>query len=381
MRLVYLRTNAVAPDPRVEKEVNSLLPISDLDIKVIAWDRSNKYEQREEKLILKNGYVPIIRFGIPASWGGGMKKNLKSVILFEIKLFLWLIKNRKNYDCIHACDLMTGLPAYLPAKLFRKKLVYDIFDYYSETQHGPQKILNIFKKMEDYIISNSDVTIICSEKRKEQIKDSNPKQLEIIHNSPDIRGFNQIINKQKDVPNIIYIGNLVEDRCIRMLMDVISKRNDIKLTIGGFGELESVVKKYAETFSNIDFIGKKNYEEVLALESYSDIIVALYDPKVPNHKFAAPNKFYEALALGKPLIMFRDTGVDEIVEKNSIGITCECNFNSLNEGIDKMIKIKDEWTNIGIKMKEIYSQHYSWEKMEKRLQKIYVDLMEKEYER
>ena len=34
-------------------------------------------------------------------------------------------------------------------------------------------------------------------------------------------------------------------------------------------------------------------------------MTAIYDPNISNHYYAAPNKFYEALMLGKPLIMVK----------------------------------------------------------------------------
>lgn len=87
MRVVMLRTNACRPDPRVEKEVNTLLSVDNLSTKVVCWDRDGKYRCKKERLNLPDGSVPIIRFGIPASWGGGMRKNLTATIKFEWKLF------------------------------------------------------------------------------------------------------------------------------------------------------------------------------------------------------------------------------------------------------------------------------------------------------
>ena len=52
--------------------------------------------------------------------------------------------------------------------------------------------------------------------------------------------------------------------------------------------------------------GKLQYSQTLALESQCDIRVATYDPSIRNHKYSAPNKFYESLMLGKPIIMAKD---------------------------------------------------------------------------
>lgn len=184
MRTVLLRTNSCQPDPRVEKEVNSLLTLRDLPLRVVCWDRDGRKGKYQEMLEVANGQVPITRFGIPASWGGGMKANFFPMLKFEWKLFWWLMFHQREYDTVHACDLLTGLPAWLPCKLFRKRMVYDIFDYYAATAHGPEKLLNIFRKLENGIINSADVTIICSEKRQEQIAGAKPRKLVVLHNAP-----------------------------------------------------------------------------------------------------------------------------------------------------------------------------------------------------
>ena len=104
-------------------------------------------------------------------------------------------------------------------------------------------------------------------------------------------------------------------------------------------------------------------------------MVALYDPKVPNHSYAAPNKFYEALALGRPLIMFKNTGMDVIVEENNIGVVCEDNIDSLRRAIKNLADRKEEFPIIAQREKELFKKQYSWSIMENRLKKLYADLL------
>lgn len=380
MKILMLRTNSCAPDPRVEKEANSLLSDPDNTVKILCWDRDGRKGTFPEVLTVSNGDVPILRFGIPASWGGGMKANFIPMFKFEWKLFWWLLTHGKEYDVIHACDLLTGLPSWLPCRLLRKKLVYDIFDYYAATQSGPEWILNIFRKLENRIINASDATIICSEKRREQIRGSKPRKLEVIHNAPSqsqISGINEpgikLENTSRSV-RVVYVGNLVEDRFLMKALACAERLPEIEFHIGGFGVLEEKIAQLAAEQPNIHFYGRLPYYKVLELEQKCNIMLALYDPAVPNHVYAAPNKFYEALALGKPLIMFRNTGMADVVEEMEVGAVCEPTEDGIANALRQLIDREPDWETMGARMRAMFHEQYSWEIMEQRLLELYEGL-------
>lgn len=373
MKIVFLRSNPVSPDSRVEKEVDSLLK-ENHDIEIIAWDRAKKHLLESHIIKLQNGNVVIHRFGIAATFGGGIKKNLLPLIEFQIKMLYWLFKNRKKYEVIHACDFDTALTAFLVSKLLRKKLIYDIFDYYIDAFRVPNvlNLKNIIKKLDQTIINNADATIICTEKRIEQIKETRPKNIEIIHNTPPDIQFSpntKILNNNKF--KIAYVGILAEGRFIEETANIVIKNKDYEFHIGGFGELESVFIDLAKRFDNIIYYGKIPYMKTLELESSCDIITAIYDPKIPNHYYAAPNKFYEALMLGKPIIMAKNTGLDYIVSENKIGEVIDYNPESLERALEKLIQRKDEWPDISLRMNYLYKKQYSWSEMERRLLSLY----------
>lgn len=371
--VVLLRSNPVHPDSRVEKEVNSLNKAG-YDITVVAWDRSSKYKTNESYLYLNDGEVKIHRFGIPAKYGAG-KNNIKAFIIFQYRLLIWLLRNRHQYQIIHACDFDTAFTAYHCAKILKKKLVFDIFDYLFTNTDGKY---TIFKKYIVYlqrkIINRANGTIICTEKRIEQIGKARPNKLVVIHNTPQLSGklekFDLDINKVK----IVYVGILQNDRLLMELAEVIKEIPDCELHIGGFGKYESYFEQLSYKQKNIFYYGKLSYDKTLNLENSCDIMTAIYDPSIGNHYYAAPNKFYEALALGKPLIMVKNTGMSEVVIKNNIGEVINYNKESLNTAIKNLINRKNEWVEIAYKMKEIYKNNYNWIEMEKRLIAFYREL-------
>lgn len=373
-RLVIIRSNPVNPDPRVEKEAHTLLKAG-YDVSIFCWDRNSKYKLRKVHMQVPAGSIGIYRVGIPAQFGAGIK-SLKPFILFQLTIFGWLIKNRKEYEIIHACDFDTAFTAFLLTRLLKKKIIFDIFDYLYTRIEGKHKL---FKRcivfLQHKIINGADATIICSEKRKEQIKGSFPRILGVIHNSPQRReeiGNRFILDNNK--VKIIYVGILQDYRYLKELAKLVIANNLLELHIGGFGKYEEYFRNLTLENRNVIYYGKLSYNETLELESKGDIMTALYDPSVDNHYYAAPNKFYEALMLGKPLIMIRNTGMADIVEKYDIGEVIDNNIESLEKGINNLVKRKAEWPIISKKMQSLYEKDYSWEKMEKRLIDVYKNV-------
>ncbi|MGN4126117.1 glycosyltransferase family 4 protein [Lysinibacillus sphaericus] len=372
MRVVLMRSNPVAPDPRVEKEADSLVK-NNWPVQILAWDRDDKYKAKEQ-LLERRHAIKITRFGLPATYGGGFKKNFFPLLKFQIKLIQWLFRNKNTYDIIHACDFDTALVGTVCGKILHKKVIYDVFDSITAPFNGPESIGKIVEKIDIVLMNNVDAVIICTEKRKEQIAKSSPKKVEVIYNTPLYVNLNGDLKLNSDKVKIVYVGILARERLIKELVDVVKNNLNYELHIGGFGEFADELAQISKQCDNILFYGKLPYEQTLALENSCDIMTAIYDPELSNHYYAAPNKFYEALMLGKPLIMAKNTGMSEVVADNDLGELIDFNRESLQKAIDSLVMRKTEWPEIARKMKVLYEKQYSWCQMEKRLTELYSNL-------
>lgn len=375
-RVILLRSNPVKPDPPVEKAALALLNAG-YHVQIIGWDRNADYDLKTDFLQLLDYEVEVIRFGIKAQFSGGIKKNLFPLCRFLAHLRAWLIKNRRTYDIVHAFDFDTGFVASRYAKMFNKTFIYHILDYYVAS-HGLRKTVleKPIYKLENSVINGADATIICTEKRKEQISESRPKRLAVIHNTPSAAQFKQCENKTQKTGRIkiVYVGILEPSRLLREITAAVSESNDLELHVAGFGALEAFFMEQSQIHDNIYYYGRLTYDHTLSLENECDIMLAIYDPAIDNHRFAAPNKFYESLMLGKPVIMARGTGMSEVVEANRIGELIEFSKESFIDGVSRLIGRKDEWPLIGKRMKEIYRNQYCWDEMERRLVAMYTEI-------
>ena len=59
MKVVMLRTNGINPDPRCEKELNSMLLVPGLAVSAVAWDRNSNIKKQCASLHLAMEQCPL----------------------------------------------------------------------------------------------------------------------------------------------------------------------------------------------------------------------------------------------------------------------------------------------------------------------------------
>lgn len=360
-KIIMLRSTAIKNDSRIQKEAKAIKENKN-EVLIIGWDRENQLDRFE-----KFENIDIEFFRRKSVYGSGIK-NLINLILFQMFLLNKLIKYRKKYDIVFSCDLDTGIISRIVSKIFRKRMIYDIYDYYIDCHNLPSWLSNFAERQEIKNINYADVTIICTEQRKEQINKAHPQNLIVIHNSPEIpkniTDMESVVQSKSNKLKIVYVGILQDDRMLCEVGEAIKKYPQYELHIGGFGKYEEYFKDLAKKHENIFFYGSLDYGSVLKLESECDILFATYNPKIKNHKYSAPNKLYEAMALGKPIIVCKNTGIDKIVEENKLGKV-------IDYDAEKLIRTLKTLENYNLKSTiSLYESRYSWRVMKNRLLSI-----------
>lgn len=333
--------------------------------------KGNSKFRRIEELIDGN-IILNYEVTIPAELGKG-QKNVHNVLKYQQILYKWFKEHLDMFDAIHAIDLDTGIIANKVCKKYNKHLIYHIADFYSESRMGlPNLAKKVLKKMEFNVINHADATIICTDKRVEQIAGSRPKNLTIVHNTPAVKRKTKkstIINN-KEVINITYVGGLEKKRFIDQAVKVIAAKEFCFFTVAGTpGNAAEEVKKYSE-FNNISYKGTISYEEALKLYEETDIIIAVYDPTHPNHRYSAPNKIYEAMFLGKAVIVAKNSGMDEIVKAYDMGYIIDYEECELDSILDQINKNREELYKKKLNAYEAYN-NFSWEEMQSRINSLY----------
>lgn len=367
MKICFIRSDKGYPDSRVEKEMYALS--KEHDVFLLGWNR----EMSGDDVILEKHRIHDREFDYylipePAAYGGGMKKMIGPMKRFWKRAYDFLSANQSMYDVIHVVNFDTARPSFKAAEKYGKMIVYDIFDYYSDSYNAPGPVKSAIKKLENGFIDRADITVICSEERKNQIEGSHPRKLIIVQNSPediDVRNDFGIDDASlPSRPKVAYAGMLVFDRFLKETGEVMMSRNDIEWHVAGYGVLRPYIEECAASHDNIFYYGPLPYDDILALEKRCDIMTALQDPAVLNNAYSAPNKFYEALMLGKPLIMVRNGSLYKELEDNGIGEVIDVSGGNVKEEIskalDRLLEKQDDWKQIGVTGRKLYEEKYPW---------------------
>ncbi len=375
-QIYYLRSTSIVNDSRASKEISSLIS-GGYDVTVVGWDRDERIKDYKN-VVIDQKPVKTQFFKFKAGYGESII-NVLGLGVFQFWLLYKLIKDNKKYKYIHACDFDCGFAAMIVCSLFDKKLVYDMYDYYSDSRPMSPLVTKIINKLENTVINSSYASIICGEWRTKQIAAAKPKRLFVIHNTPEISGVQHknMLKSNTNKIKIVYAGILQDHRLILEILEEIKKHNEYELHIAGFGKYEQDILAASKECDNIFFYGSLPYGDVLSLESECDILFATYDPSIQNHKYSAPNKVYEAMALGKPIIVCKDTGIDKLVTENNTGYAIEYNAKAFVEGIELLVSNSENLENIKLNAQKLYKEQFSWKTMEQRLLTIYDEMDKK----
>lgn len=368
MRILFCRSNPIAPDPRVEKEAR-VLTEDGHEVIALGWDRSGTLSETESRA----GFQ-LFRLKIKAEYANGMG-NLPQLLRWELGLMSWLIAHQKEYDSIHACDFDTILPCLLAKWMFRKTVVYDIFDFYADhLRKVPVGIKKMIRAVDLWAIGRADAVILVDESRMRQIEGSDPRRCEIIYNSPeDLEtpiASNEIFSKNASL-KIAYVGLLQEERGLFEMLEVLRQHPAWEMAVAGFGGDQEKFLEAIREMPNIHWFGRVIYEDAIKISAAADVLFATYDPAITNHFYSSPNKIFEAMMLGKPIIVARDTNIDKIVKRYKNGIVVEYGKSQELENALVYLNDPEKRQLAGNNSRYAYDHEYGWSKMKIRLISIY----------
>lgn len=362
--LLILRASHVAPDPRVARAA-SVAERAGLTTTVLAWDRDGGLPPRSTL-----GDSTVVRFGRSAPHGRGLA-NLVGLATFQFYLALQVLARRRTLAAIHACDLSTGVTGLVLARLLRVPLIYDVFDYFADGFPVPRRALPWVRRLESWVIEHADATILPSSTRKQQIAPAEPRSLVIVENSPDI---GDLPTDLLPVTDLAYVGILAPHRLLVEVVELVAERPDLTLRIAGFGPLEHEIAAISAKAPNVEFVGKVNHAEALQIQASARVLFATYDPALRNHRYSAANKLGEALALGRPLIVCRDTSMDLQVEAYGVGAVSDYSISSFERALRSVLANETLLNRCRQQGPALYAEHHSWEVSADRLADLYRSL-------
>jgi len=377
--VLMARSSALAPEPRVERAARC---VASMGWKVVGvgWDREGRFPRWEER---GSGFG-ILRVRARGQYAGGLR-NLWGLFVYNCVLLATALRLRPRV--FHAVDLDSAFPGLACKWLLGTKLVYDVADWYSASRPQSERLRKIralwrlADVIENWVTSQADYVILPEESRRVFLRRS-PEKWVIVYNAPEegeIRELveSELVEKEENKGEyFVYMGSLYSDRGIEILCEA-ARRAQLPVVVGGSGPLEDLCRRAAtESGGLIRFVGRLDYREALRVEARSIAVVALYDPRRAINRVAAPYKVYEAMALGKPVIVAEGTLLAELVRQRDCGVAVTYGeVEALVGAMRRLWEDRAEARRLGARGRELFQKELKYELQCAKLKKVYGELV------
>lgn len=298
---------------------------------------------------------------------------------WQAKIFMMFRSSRVR---VVNCHSLPALPIGAILKYFcNAKLIYDTHEVESKTDSASGVKSILYKTVEKCLIRSVDAVITVSEFISQwYAKAYGLKNIYTVLNIPyrnddDLCSDSYLKRKLgigKNDMLFIFQGCFVPGRGIEILLDIFTKMDASKhVVFMGFGELASIIQQHAQTHSNIHFQEAVSPQDVVRFTSGADIGLCLQENISLNHFLTIPNKFFEYIVSGIPVIASDFPGMRRIIEESGCGWNAPVSR-------DEWFSLINRLTPQNVLPKKIqaikYRKTIGWQEEEKKMLIAYRDL-------
>ena len=301
----------IATDQRAQKECNTF---HKMGYEVLLIGRKSK-----NIFLLKELDYKVIRFA------NLFRRGPLMYLVFNTQLFFYLLF--KNADVLWANDLDTLLPNFIISRLKNIELVYDSHEYFTLSVYKKTS-RKIWEKLENFLFPKLKNIITVSNSIKKVYEEKYKVPITVIRNVP-YKTINNTNPEKVVLPSdkkiLIMQGmGLNENRgAEEAVLTMQFLPDNFNLYFIGSGTVLDKLKKMVRDLdisSKVTFINVLPYNEMMEYtrKSFLGLIFERIDV-TDHHRFALPNKFFDYINAGIPVLSSKATEIKLLIEKYQIG--------------------------------------------------------------
>jgi len=344
------------------------------------------------------GNVEVLRIPLKRHRGGML------VYLYQYAAFIFLSSVIlawrsliRGYDLVHVHNMpdVLVISALVP-KMLGAKVILDLHDPMAELMMTIFKLekeswsVRLLRRIEKWSIARANVVVTVSVtfKRVFSGRSCAPEKVEVVMNSPDsdifpLRAPTTPVYASPKPFVIMYHGSLVErnglDLAVEALASVRETLPHAELRI--YGESTPFLDRVMDMATSmglqeaVHYLGPRRLEDLVAEIESCDVGV------IPNHRNSftdinTPTRIFEYLALGKPAIAPRTSGIQDYFDGESLIFFESGDAQDMARRIAYVFSHPEEVTEIVRRGQEVFREH-SWPKERQHLIGVVSYLLDK----
>jgi glycosyltransferase involved in cell wall biosynthesis len=295
---------------------------TNLDNSINSPDKNQSFFQKMIVWIRSNIFIPDARI----SWSKNVAKTLSSKLKNDLPDII--ISTGPPHS--------THLAAMELAQKFNIPWVADFRDPWQEIEYFENLKLTKSSrekhhKLEKAVLQNADLVITVSPSWAKLFESKGAKKTAVIFNGFDEKDFSKITHQSHEKFIISHIGTMGMDRFVIQFYDALKEflkeNKEFKdlISIEFAGNTDKSIIEFLENdevlkhnFKNHGFI---SHEESIHLMQNSSLLLLIQNNSENNIKGRIPAKFFEYLAIQKPILLIGDTNSDlaQMMKDDNIG--------------------------------------------------------------
>lgn len=299
---------------------------------------------------------------------------------YNLRIFFFLLFHKEHL--LVSNDLDTLLPNYLIHFFKRIPIVYDSHEYYTQTPElvNRKQVQAVWKSIEKFIFPKLKYVFTVNESIANLYRKEYKVDIKVVRNIPPKTEVPNPKNKEelglplnKKIVLLQGAGINIQRGAEEAVDAMQYVENAVLLIIGG-GDVMNILKKQVEIQhleQKIIFIPKQPMDRLKNYTMYADIGLSLDKDTNINYRYSLPNKLFDYIHAGVPVLASRLPEIERIIVQYQIGTFIENHDpKHIAERITFMLENEDlyrQWKQNLVKA----ATELSWENEEKALTEIY----------
>jgi hypothetical protein len=285
-------------------------------------------------------------------------KGARRSLLTIAKLFIQVAQLCPwRFSSVHVINENLALVLY-PLLILTRHWVLDVFDSFFLKSNS--RIVSAFKSILQRIIYGSaSVILVTDDARLGLLPERFRAKTRLLPNYPLADNHGTDLRSHRQGPLAIFFsGSIGRDRGIPFLVNLLEA--DPELQVHAAGWLYDQEGEALMRHPRVKYHGVMHQTAAAQIAKLCDYILCLYEPKNINNIYASPNKIYDGIQAGVPVIMNQEVLVSTFVRNEKLGVVID-SYSPTNiiSILEELKTQRNCFTHIA-KMQGMYT----WEKIE-----------------
>lgn len=299
---------------------------------------------------------------------------------YNIRLFFFLLFHRSNLMLSN--DLDTILPTYFVSRLKRISMIYDSHEYFTETPElvDRPRVQRVWKRIEEYVVPKLKEMITVNDSIADLFRQKYGITVHVVRNIPmratlPDKTDRVSLHLPADKHLLVLQGSGINiQRGGEELVQAMQYLDDCFLMIIGGGDVLPLLKKMSADLhleDRILFLPRMPYSGMMAYTQLAEFGFTIDKDTNPNYRYSLPNKLFDFIQAGVPIISSHLVEIEKIIRKYDLGLFIENHdpatiAATIRDGLSDADRIARWKRNSAVAAEEL-----CWENEEKVLLDIY----------